>query len=61
MENKFKSYWSGCPMLYALTTILDLRCEVDETESLMTATAENLGIDMQLTISNTKKMLEKGF
>ena len=61
MENKFKSYWSGCPMLYALATILDPRCRVDGTESLMTATTENLGIYMQLTISDAKKMLEKVF
>ena len=61
MENKFKNYWSGCPMLYALATILDPRCGVDGTESLMTATAENLNIDMQLSITDAKKMLEKVF
>lgn len=42
METKFKSYWSGCPILYALATIIDPRCGVDETESLMTATTKNL-------------------
>ena len=48
-------------MLYALATILDPRCGVDETESLMTATVDNLGIDMLLTITDARKMLKKLF
>ena len=48
-------------MLYALATILDLKCGVDRTDSLMTATVENLGIDMQLTIIDARKILEKVF
>ena len=61
MEHKFKTYWSGCPMLYALATILDPRCGLDGTESLMFAVAENLGIDMEVTIADARKMLERMF
>ena len=61
MKNKFKSYWSGCQMLYAIATILDPRCQLDGTDSLMSAIADNLCIDMELTIDDTRKTLENLF
>ena len=48
-------------MLYALAIILDSRCGVDETESLMTTMTENLGINMLLIVTDARKMLEKLF
>ena len=61
MQNKFQSYWAGCPMLYALATILDPRCQLDGTASLMSAVADNLCINMELTIDDARKMLEQLF
>ena len=61
MQNKFQSYWASCLMLYALATILDPKCQLDGTTSLMSAIADNLCINTKLTIDDARKMLEQLF